>query len=69
MFLFECSILWWDNKFFGVNQMEAETMDPQQKLALEVSFCALEDGGITLEGLKGTNTAVYFGSSNLIFQI
>ena len=58
-FLF--SVWLWDNKVFGINQMEAENMDPQHKLALEVSFRALEDGGITMQSLKGTNTAVYMG--------
>ena len=61
----------WDNAVFGVNQMEAETMDPQHKLALEVSFKALEDAGISLQRLRGSNTAVYMGKleSLMLFSI
>ena len=44
---------------FNVNELEAEVMDPQQKLALEVSFKALENAGIPLQCIKGSNTAVY----------
>ena len=39
-------------------------MDPQQCLALEVTYTALEDGGFTKETLKGTNTGVYIGKFN-----
>ena len=39
-------------------------MDPQQCLALEVTYTALEDGGFTKEKLKGTNTGVYIGKLN-----
>ena len=63
------SIWLWDNKVFGINKMEAENMDPQHKLALEVSFRALEDGGITMQSLKGTNTAVYMGKYFFAFVL
>ena len=59
--LFISSIRKWDNKPFGINTMEAEVMDPQQRLALETSYRALEDGGFTLDDISGTNTAVYMG--------
>ena len=49
----------WDNTPFNVNELEAEVMDPQQKLALEVSFKALENAGIPLQQIRGSNTAVY----------
>lgn len=51
----------WDNKFFGISDSEAGWMDPQQCLALEVTYSALEDGGFTKEKLKGTDTGVYIG--------
>ena len=57
-----CSVRLWDNKAFGINEMEAELMDPQQRLALETSYRALEDGGFTLDDVNNTNTAVYMGS-------
>ena len=54
----------WDNKFFGISDSEAGWMDPQQCLALEVTYSALEDGGFTKEKLKGTDTGVYIGLMN-----
>lgn len=37
-------------------------MDPQHKLALEVTYRALENAGIPPSKMKGTNTAVYMGT-------
>ncbi|XP_052069059.1 oleandomycin polyketide synthase, modules 5 and 6-like [Mytilus californianus] len=54
----------WDNKFFGISDSEAGWMDPQQCLALEVAYSALEDGGFTREQIKGTTTGVYIGCMN-----
>lgn len=36
-------------------------MDPQQCMALEVAYSALEDGGFTKDKMKETNTGVYVG--------
>ncbi|THZ99390.1 hypothetical protein D6C82_05211 [Aureobasidium pullulans] len=57
-----------DNEFFKISGKEAESMDPQQRILLEVVYEALEDGAvsatanITLEDISGTKTAVYCGS-------
>ncbi|KAK3681229.1 polyketide synthase [Podospora appendiculata] len=51
-----------DNEFFRISAKEAESMDPQQRLLLEVVYEALENAGITLADIKGTNTSVYAGS-------
>ncbi|KAL4910890.1 beta-ketoacyl synthase [Aspergillus multicolor] len=37
-------------------------MDPQQRLLLEVVYEALEDAGITLDEISGSQTSVYCGS-------
>ncbi|GAP85075.1 putative Acetyl- synthetase-like protein [Rosellinia necatrix] len=50
-----------DAAFFGVNPVEANVMDPQIRLLLEVVYEALEAGGQTVDGLKGSDTAVYAG--------
>lgn len=50
-----------DCSFFNVSPKEAEMMDPQQRLALEVCWEALEAAGIPPQSLAGSNTAVYMG--------
>ena len=51
-----------DAEFFGISGKEAEALDPQQRLLLEVVYEALEDGGISLDDMSGSRTAVYCGS-------
>ncbi|WP_264079654.1 beta-ketoacyl [acyl carrier protein] synthase domain-containing protein, partial [Mycolicibacter algericus] len=50
-----------DAEFFGVSPREAELMDPQQRLALEVSWEALEHAGVQPKTLAGSDTAVLMG--------
>lgn len=51
-----------DAAFFNLSPNEADSMDPQQRLLLETVYEALEGGGHTLEGLRGSDTAVYVGT-------
>uniref|UniRef100_A0A8C1RDM5 Carrier domain-containing protein n=1 Tax=Cyprinus carpio TaxID=7962 RepID=A0A8C1RDM5_CYPCA len=57
-----------DHKFFGINEAEADYMDPQQKLLLQCAYRALEDGGIPLEKVSGTRTGVYIGLMNRDYE-
>jgi len=48
-----------DAGFFGILPREAEKMDPQQRLFLEVATEALDEAGLTRERLAGSRTGVF----------
>jgi polyketide synthase 13 len=48
--------------------MEADNMDPQQRMALELTWEALENARIPASSLRGRDVAVYIGSSNNDYQ-
>ncbi len=48
-----------DPYFFGISPREAIRMDPQHRLLLEVAYEAIEDAGIPVEQLAGSNMGVF----------
>ncbi|MDC0746351.1 type I polyketide synthase [Polyangium mundeleinium] len=51
-----------DPGVFGISPREAHELDPAQRLALELSWEALEHAGIPPRSLEGSATGVFFGS-------
>ncbi len=52
-----------DAEFFGVPAREADLIDPQHRLLLEVAWEALDDAGLPPDRLGGTATGVFVGLS------
>uniref|UniRef100_A0A4W3GF71 Fatty acid synthase 2 n=1 Tax=Callorhinchus milii TaxID=7868 RepID=A0A4W3GF71_CALMI len=57
-----------DYKLFGINNTEANCMDPQHKLLLECTYRALENAGMPQEDLSGSKTGVFIGLMNRDFE-
>lgn len=50
-----------DAAFFGISPKEALSMDPQQRIFLEVSWEALESACIPPSSIQGSKTGIYVG--------
>jgi acyl transferase domain-containing protein len=51
-----------DPTAFNMTPIEAQWLDPQQRKILEVAYECLENAGLSLESVAGSNTAVFVGS-------
>lgn len=52
-----------DADFFGISEREAEVMDPQHRLFLQVAWHTIEDAGYKPSDLSGTDTGIFVGIS------
>lgn len=50
-----------DPLFFGISPIEAEMMDPQQRVFLEVVWAAIEDAGYRPSAFSGKNVGLFAG--------
>jgi len=57
-----------DVSFFDISPVELESVDPQQRVLLEVTHEAFENAGMNVLDLKDSNTGVYIGISNNDYQ-
>ncbi len=53
-----------DPEFFGISPREAVAMDPQQRVALRVTWRALEDAAVNPDDLAGHDVGCYIGASD-----
>ncbi|PYH87840.1 polyketide synthase [Aspergillus ellipticus CBS 707.79] len=51
-----------DAPFFGMSEADAKSIDPQQRLALETVYRAVENAGLPLEQIASSKTSVFAGS-------
>lgn len=56
-----------DAGFFSISPREAEVMDPQLRLLLQVLFHTFEDAGYAGR-IRGTNTGIYVGACSYDYQ-
>ncbi|MFW3464686.1 type I polyketide synthase [Streptomyces microflavus] len=58
-----------DAAFFGLSPREALSLDPQQRLVLEVVWEAIERASLRTATLEGSNTGVYIGAMSSDYDV
>ncbi|KAI0155272.1 polyketide synthase [Xylariaceae sp. FL1272] len=66
---FISSIDAYDISFFGISPREARTLDPAQYLMLETCWEGFERAGYTMQQLRGSQTGVFIGTSNILAHL
>ncbi|OOK84468.1 beta-ketoacyl synthase, C-terminal domain protein [Mycobacterium kansasii] len=64
----DCDPWQFDPEFFGISPREATSMDPQQRLIMEVAWEAADDAGVAGR-LSGSGVGVYVGAFNVDFSV
>lgn len=64
----DCDPWQFDPEFFGISPREATSMDPQQRLIMEVAWEAADDAGVAGR-LSGQPVGVYVGAFNVDFSV
>ncbi|HEX2924898.1 MAG TPA: SDR family NAD(P)-dependent oxidoreductase, partial [Ruminiclostridium sp.] len=57
-----------DAEFFGISPKEAEVMDPQQRLFLQLVWSAIEDAGYCISNMSGKKVGLFVGVSTSDYQ-
>ncbi|KAI0167392.1 polyketide synthase [Pestalotiopsis sp. NC0098] len=60
------SINSFDISLFGISPKEARRLDPSQYMMLETCWEGFERAGLTMEKLRGSQTGVFIGTSNIL---
>lgn len=58
-----------DAGFFGIDDREAASIDPQHRLLLENSWEAMENAGLVPEDLRRSHTGVFMGLTHSDYQL
>ncbi|TVZ37734.1 acyl transferase domain-containing protein [Alteromonadaceae bacterium 2753L.S.0a.02] len=66
---FLSDIACFDNEFFRISAAEAELMDPQQRILLELCWQAFEHAGYNPQTLAGSDTGVFLGASGSDYKL
>lgn len=67
-FLSDDIISTFDHKFFGLSAREAKSMDPQQRIALQVAYEALESSGYYRNGRRPEDVGCYLGVLSVDYE-